>query len=202
VPVSDAASGQVVRGKFQRNPVTIHDLNAVAPKPSRHGGEHGFPDIELDGKHAGLKLLDYLPHYFDCVFFWQIVPFPVKLVTVSPAAAAAAITTATTTGSLGLGTSFVDVQRSAVQVFTIQTVDCRDPFGIDAHFDEGEATGLTGITVRHNVHAVDSAVRLEHRTNGIFGCPEAKVTHENIFQITLLSELAEQLIGECPVAIL
>jgi hypothetical protein len=73
VPVSDAALGQVVGRKFQRNFIAIHDLNAIAPEPSGHGREHGAACVEFYRKHAGFELFDYLAHYFDCVFFWQMI---------------------------------------------------------------------------------------------------------------------------------
>lgn len=74
VPVSDPASGQIVRGEFQRNPVAVHHFDPVTPQPSSHGGEDGLSCIEFDGEHPRLELLNYLTHHFNCVFFWQIIP--------------------------------------------------------------------------------------------------------------------------------
>ena len=73
VPVGDAAFSQVVGLKFQRNFIAIHNLDAIAPEPSGHGREHGAACVEFDRKHTGFELFDYLTHYFDCVFFWQMV---------------------------------------------------------------------------------------------------------------------------------
>jgi len=74
VAVRDAALCQVVRGHLHRDPVAVHDFDAVAPKSSRHRREDGFSDIELDREHSGFELLDHLAHYFDCIFFWQFIP--------------------------------------------------------------------------------------------------------------------------------
>ena len=73
--VGDPTLGQIIGGKFQRHPVTSHDSDAVPAQPSRHHRKDDLPGIEFNGKHAGPELLDYLTHYFDRVFFWQIVRY-------------------------------------------------------------------------------------------------------------------------------
>jgi hypothetical protein len=60
VPVGNPALGQVIWGQFQRDSVAIHDLDAISPKPSGHGREDGFADVELDGEHSSSELLDHL----------------------------------------------------------------------------------------------------------------------------------------------
>ena len=72
--VRDAALGQVIWRHFHRDPVAVHDFDAVSAEPSRHGREHGLSYIELNREHSGLELLDHFAHYFDCIFFWQIFP--------------------------------------------------------------------------------------------------------------------------------
>src|ERR1700685_1804797 len=137
MPVSDAALGQIVGREFQGNFVAIHDLDAIAAESSRHGREHGSAGVEFDGKHTRFELFNDLAHYFDCVFFWQMIvilplnsigyrtrgkgrhcastALPQELVAAVATSAAAKPTTAAT-AALRLGTRFVDVQGAAVQV--------------------------------------------------------------------------------------
>src|SRR5579871_4692731 len=91
---------------------------------------------------------------------------------------------------------FVDVQRSAIDVFAVQAVDCSVPFGIHAHFDKRETPGLSRLAVRDNVHTVNRSVRRKHGTHRIFGGPETQVTYKNVLQFGLLSEFAEQRTGK------
>ena len=72
--VRDAAPRQVIWRHFHRDPVAVHDFDTVSPKSSRHCREDGFSYIELDGEHSSSELLDHLAHYFDCIFFWQLIP--------------------------------------------------------------------------------------------------------------------------------
>jgi hypothetical protein len=72
VAVSDSTLGQVVGGKFQRNPVAVHYLDAIAPESSGHRRQHGPAGVKFDRKHSSFELLDDLADYFDCVFFWQM----------------------------------------------------------------------------------------------------------------------------------
>jgi len=69
VPVSDPTPGQIVWREFQRNSVTIHYADAVAPQPSAHCREHGLSNIQFDGKHSGPELVNYLAHNFNRIFF-------------------------------------------------------------------------------------------------------------------------------------
>jgi hypothetical protein len=82
--------------------------------------------------------------------------------------------------ALGLRTGFVDVQRSSIEVFTVESIDCGIPFGIDAHFDEGESSGLAGVAIRHDIDALNGSIRIKHGPEGIFGRPETEITYKNI----------------------
>ena len=75
MPVGDSALGQVIWRQFQRNSVSVHDLDPVSPKSSGHRRKDGFAYIELDGEHSSFEFLDHLAHYFNCVFFWQMSPY-------------------------------------------------------------------------------------------------------------------------------
>jgi hypothetical protein len=96
------------------------------------------------------------------------------------AASAVPVPTAAARTALGLRTGFVDVQRSSIEVFTVESVDCGIPFGIDAHLDEGESSGLAGVAVRYYIDALNGSIRIEHGPQGIFGGPETEITYKNI----------------------
>ena len=72
--VRDAAPRQVIRRHFHGDPVAVHDFDPVSPKSSGHSREDRFSYIELDGEHSSSELLNHLAHYFDCIFFWQLIP--------------------------------------------------------------------------------------------------------------------------------
>jgi hypothetical protein len=76
VTVGDAASSEVVRGELQRNPVTVHDLDSIAPESPGHGRQDGLAGVQLNRKHPSLELLNDFSQYFNRVFFGQIVLFP------------------------------------------------------------------------------------------------------------------------------
>lgn len=72
VAVRDSTLGEVVRREFQRNSITVHDLDAIPPESSGHGRQHCSAGIQLYRKHSSFELFYNLTEYFDCVFFWQI----------------------------------------------------------------------------------------------------------------------------------
>jgi len=58
----------------------------------------------------------------------------------------------------------------------IRTVQGRDGLGalaIVAHLDKAEASGLSRLAVRANVHAIDPAVAGKQGSNAIFGASKA-----------------------------
>ena len=85
----------------------------------------------------------------------------------------AATSTATAAATIFLRAGFVDVERTAVEVRTIQCRDCRIALSVVAHFDEAKAAGLTRIAIRYDADAIHGPVGLKHPTYGIFGCAEA-----------------------------
>jgi hypothetical protein len=110
-------------------------------------------------------------------------------------ASAVPVSAATARSTLRLRTGFVDVQRSAVKVSTVEPADCGVPFRIDAHFDEGESSGLSGVAIRHYVDALNGSIRIKHGAEGIFGRPKTEITYKNILHFFVsFSEFAEQLI--------
>jgi hypothetical protein len=121
----------------------------------------------------------------------RFVPHPCRS-TLLPAAlarAAASAPIAAARAAFGLRASFVDVQRSAVDVFAVQAVDRGVTFGVGAHFDKCETPGLTGLTIGDNIHSVNGAVCLEHGTHGVLRGPETEVTYKNVFQSSFFLNL-------------
>ena len=118
MPVSDSALGQVVGGEFHRDTVAVHDFDPVPAESASHSRKDCPARFEFDGKHTSLELFDDLPHYFNCIFFWQSAPYMFKLPAVAvpltaaataTTAATAAAATATTETAIRFGTRFVDV---------------------------------------------------------------------------------------------
>jgi hypothetical protein len=121
--------------------------------------------------------------YVDCSIY---LPAAIAASAISvPAAARSA---------LRLRTGFVDVQRSAVEIFTVQPVDSGIAFGIHAHFDEGESPGLSGVAIRHDIDALNGAIGIEHGPQRIFGGAETEITYKNILHFFSFLNLQEQLI--------
>jgi hypothetical protein len=103
-----------------------------------------------------------------------------NLVTASAAAAAAATASATATAAasavttaaaatLRLGARFVHVEGSAPNFLPVDGVDCTLTLRVIRHFDEGEASGLSGVTIRNDVDAIHTAMLLKKRTNVLLG---------------------------------
>lgn len=92
-----------------------------------------------------------------------------------------------------LRTRLIDVQRTAVEVRTVQSSDCTVAFGVVAHFNEPKAARLSCITIGHDADTINRAMRRKHGSNRILGSTEAQVPYKYIFHFfTFLSEVAEQ----------
>src|SRR5581483_994991 len=96
----------------------------------------------------------------------------------------------TAAGARFLWPGLVDIECAAIEFAPIESCNRALSFSIIAHLDKSKAPGPTGFTVRHEVHAVNGPVRLEHGSNGIFRGAEAEVSYKYILQlILLLSEI-------------
>lgn len=80
---------------------------------------------------------------------------------------------------------FVHIEHAAIEFAPIESRNCALSFSIIAHFDKSKAPGPAGVAVRHEVHALNSPVRLEHGSKRIFSGPEAKVSDKYILQVFL-----------------
>jgi len=69
--------------------------------------------------------------------------------------------TAASAGAFRLGTGFVDVQRSTVDGYTVQSSNSFFAFTIIVHFDKSKTSGLSGITIRADVDSSDGSVGSE-----------------------------------------
>jgi hypothetical protein len=103
--------------------------------------------------------------------------------------AAAVAAESTAAAAIFFRPGFVDIQGSAVEFPAIQSGNRTLPFVIRTHFHEPESSGPSGLPVCHDAHTINRAVRLEHRSNRIFGSPEAEISYEYILHLSLLSEI-------------
>src|SRR5579863_4240417 len=110
-------------------------------------------------------------------------PFQIQVLPAAlPRAAAVPAITAATRCAVALRPGFVDVQRSAINVFAVQAADSGVPFGVRVHFDERETPGLSRLAVGDDVDTVNRSVCRKHGTHRILGGSETEVTYKNILQ--------------------
>src|SRR5207302_4579473 len=117
----------------------------------------------------------------------QSPDFYVSRTTPLPAATAtaAAVTTAATAAApsaLGLGTSFVHVQRAPPQLRAVQRSDgFLAIFGI-RHFDKAKATRTAGVAIGHDRDAVYWSILLKQLSQFVFPRIEIQIPNEDILQ--------------------
>jgi hypothetical protein len=103
------------------------------------------------------------------------------------AAEATASATATTTAACATGalrTSFIDVERSAANLFAVYRVNRAITLCIVCHLDEGKPSGLTRITIGDNIYTVHAAMCFKQRTDVLFGGAETQVSNKNILHLS------------------
>ena len=91
-------------------------------------------------------------------------------------ATAAATTAATAAAAFFAGPGFVDGQRSIVEVFAIQCVDCRTSASI-IHLDKGEAAWATRLSISDQVNALHFTMLAEVLAKIIFACRVGEIPH-------------------------
>lgn len=111
-------------------------------------------------------------------------------------AAATAIAAVSTASAVFLRPGLIHIERSAIQLVAVERGNGLYTLAVIAHFHECEASGLPGIAVGYDVHAVNRAVRFKKGSKPIFGSAEAEVSYKYIFQLVFFLEFAEQRIGE------
>jgi hypothetical protein len=87
---------------------------------------------------------------------------------------AATETTTTAAAALFAGSGFVDGQRTATEVVTVERLNGGASF-IVIHLDESEAAGTTGLSIGHEMDAMHGAVRGEQLREVVLGGRERKV---------------------------
>jgi hypothetical protein len=88
--------------------------------------------------------------------------------------AATETTTTTAAAALFAGSGFVDGQRTATEVVTVERLNGGASF-IVIHLDESEAAGTTGLSIGHEMDAMHGAVRGEQLREVVLGGRERKV---------------------------
>src|SRR5215472_9621113 len=78
------------------------------------------------------------------------------------------------------GTSFIHVECATVEIGTIQTGDGLLCLVRSRHFDEGEATGLPAIAIRHYVHTLHIPELGKRSVQVLLRCLEAEVPDINV----------------------
>ena len=109
-----------------------------------------------------------------------------KLVAVAAAtttAATAAVSTTAAAAALGLRTGFVHIDRTAVEVASVQGSDGRLRRRAVCHFDERETTGLTRVTVGDDVYALHGAEVGERLVQVVLGGAEAEIANKYVSQV-------------------
>src|SRR5205823_2386022 len=90
---------------------------------------------------------------------------------------------ATTTAAprpFGLGTSFVHVERAAVQIPSVESVDGRITLGVVAHFNESKTTWLSGIAISDNVDPIHGAISFKKRADRLLRRAKTEISYKNI----------------------
>ena len=94
---------------------------------------------------------------------------------------------------LGLWTGFIDVQRSAVKVFAVQSVDCLLAFTVVAHVDKCKTPALSRIAISDDVYPVNPSVSFEQCTDGLFCGSETEVSYKNALHASSYTDLKRRL---------
>ena len=115
----------------------------------------------------------------------QRPPLPANLPAVVLPKATAVAAESTAAGACFLRPSFVYIERAAIEFAPVESRNRAITFAIVTHLDKSKAPGPSGFAVRHQVHTVNGPVRLEHRSNGIFGGAEAEVSYKYILQVII-----------------
>jgi len=108
------------------------------------------------------------------------------------AAATAAAVTAATAAAIFLRPGFIHVQCPAVQVAAIEPGNGLVGLRMIAHFHESKASGPPGFAIGYKVDTVNRAIRFKQGANGIFRGPEAEISNEYIFHLSIFLEFADQ----------
>src|ERR1017187_4417438 len=94
---------------------------------------------------------------------------------------------ATTAAALGFRPSLVNIERTAIEISTIEGRNGAVRFGGVRHFDERKSAGAAGVAVGYEVDTIHLSVGLEERTDGRFSCCEIQIAYKDVFHIVVMS---------------
>jgi hypothetical protein len=118
-----------------------------------------------------------------------------RLPAIAPLAAAATTTASVaaestaSTAAILFGPGFVYVQSPAVQVAPVESGNSVLSLSVVAHFHKSKTTSPAGVAIGNQVYTVNRTELLKHSSEGVFCSVETKVSNENIFHSSLLSEI-------------
>src|ERR1035438_6881817 len=107
--------------------------------------------------------------------------------TATTTAGTATAAPATTAASLGFRPSLVDIERTAIEIGTIQGRNGAVRFGGVRHFHERKTARAAGVAVGYEVDTIHLSVRLKERTDGRFSCCEIQIAYKDVFHIVVMS---------------
>src|SRR5215831_8567519 len=107
------------------------------------------------------------------------------------ASTSVSIPASATSGAFRLGSRFIHINCASTELCAIEPCDCFFSLLGVRHFNERESARAAGITVGENAYSIDLAVEFESLAQFVLGGVEAEVTHEDIFQVALLSFFRE-----------
>ncbi len=67
--VGDAALGQIVRRKLQRDAIARQNADTIAAELARQVRKHGAFLVQLHAEQAAWKFFNYCTGYFNTIFF-------------------------------------------------------------------------------------------------------------------------------------
>src|ERR1022692_898164 len=94
---------------------------------------------------------------------------------------------ATTAAALGFRPSLVDIERTAIEIGTIEGRNGAVRFGGVRHFDERKTARAAGVAVGYEVDTIHLSVGLKERTDGRFSCCEIQIAYKDVFHIVVMS---------------
>src|ERR1017187_8350538 len=87
--------------------------------------------------------------------------------------------------AIGLGTRFVDVQRTAIQFAAVDRGDRLLGLAVVGHFHKPKASGLSGVTIGTDVDTVYGAVGFKKGADGCFRYPKTEVAYKYVLHVYL-----------------
>src|SRR5450432_2499754 len=113
----------------------------------------------------------------------------------TPTAATATAEAAASAAALGFRPGLVDVERTAIEIGTIERRNRAVRFGGVRHFDERKTARAPGVTVGYQVDTVHLSVGLKERTDGRFSCCEIQIAYKDVFHIVVCLSIVRARLG-------